>query len=240
MTPDTELIHAEPSPVKTLALLHTTPVTVAEMGARVAAINPGVRVINVLDDSLLADVMVAGEVTPAVRARLLLYLQAAQAAGANAVMTCCSSVGQAIEDLASEVAVPVLRIDTPMAEQASRLGSRVGVLATVPTTLAPTANLIERLAAQAGRHVQVTRRVVEGAYAARLAGDGETHDRLVRAALQTLSGEVDVIVLAQASMARLLASRGEPGLGEPDLGDTGGVPVLSSPDSGLAAALAAL
>ena len=225
MTPD-----AEPFSIKTLALLHTTPVTVLELGARVAAVNPGVRVINVLDDSLLTDVMGAGGVTPAVRDRLRLYLQAAQAAGAGAVMTCCSSVGQAVEDLATEFDFPVLRIDTPMAAQASRLGARVGVLATVPTTLAPTANLIERLASQAGRPVQVTRRVVDGAYAARLAGDGETHDRLVLAALQVLSGEVDVIVLAQASMARLLTS----------LGDAGGVPVLSSPDSGIAAALDAL
>jgi len=222
LTPD-----AEPFSIKTLALLHTTPVTVLELSARVAAVNPGVRVINVLDDSLLADVMGAGGVTPAVRDRLRLYLQAAQASGAGAVMTCCSSVGQAVEDLATEFDFPVLRIDTPMAAQASRLGARVGVLATVPTTLAPTADLIERLARQAGRQVQVTRRVVDGAYAARLAGDGETHDRLVLAALQVLSGEVDVIVLAQASMARLLAS----------LGDAGGVPVLSSPDSGIAAAL---
>lgn len=215
---------------KTLALLHTTPVTVSDLGARLADSAPNVRVINLLDDSLLGDVMAAGEVTPAVNDRLRLYLQAVQAAGAGAVMTCCSSVGRAVEDLAAEVSLPVLRIDTPMAAQASQLGERVGVLATVPTTLAPTADLIERLAGEQGRRVQVTRRVVDGAYAARLSGNGEEHDRLVLAALQELLGQVDVIVLAQASMARLL----------PALGDTGGIPVLSSPESGLAAALEVL
>ena len=216
-----------PQPVKTLALLHTTPVTIPDLSARAAAAAPNVRLINLLDDSLLSDVMAAGEVTPAVSARLRHYLVAAQDAGAGAVMTCCSSVGRAVEDLAAEVSLPVLRIDMPMAAQASQLGERVGVLATVPTTLTPTADLIERLARQAGRPVQVTRTLVDGAYAARLAGQGEEHDRLVLTALQALLGEVDVIVLAQASMARLL----------PVLGDTGGIPVLSSPESGLAAAL---
>ena len=215
------------APVKILALLHTTPVTIPELSTRAADSAPNVRLINLLDDSLLSDVMAAGEVTPAVRARLRHYLVAAQDAGAGAVMSCCSSVGQAVEELAAEVSLPVLRIDAPMAERASELGKRVGVLATVATTLAPTADLIERLARQGGRPVQVTRRLVDGAYAARLAGNGEKHDRLVLAALQELLGQVDVIVLAQASMARLL----------PTLGDTGGIPVLSSPESGLAAAL---
>ena len=215
------------APIKTLALLHTTPVTIPELSARAADSAPSVRLINLLNDSLLSDVMAAGEVTPAVRARLRHYLVAAQDAGAGAVMTCCSSVGQAVEDLATEVSLPVLRIDAPMAERASELGKRVGVLATVATTLSPTADLIERLARQGGRPVQVTRRLVDGAYAARLAGNGEEHDRLVLTALQALLGQVDVIVLAQASMARLL----------PTLGDTGGIPVLSSPESGLAAAL---
>ncbi|CAM3350803.1 Asp/Glu racemase [Deinococcus saxicola] len=230
MTPSPNAPSSSPQPVKILALLHTTPVTVPDLSARAAQSAPNIRIINLLDDSLLSDVMAAGEVTPAVSARLRHYLQAAQDAGAGAIMTCCSSVGQALEDLAAEVQLPVLRIDLPMAARASALGERVGVLATVPTTLAPTADLIERLARQEGRPVQVTRKLVDGAYDARLAGNGEGHDRLVLAALQGLLDEVDVIVLAQASMARLL----------PALGDTGGVPVLSSPESGLAAALESL
>lgn len=213
---------------KTLALLHTTPVTLPEMAERLRG--QGVRVVNLLDDSLLSDVMSAGQVTPAVRDRLAGMLRAAALAGADAAMTCCSSVGGAVEELAAGMPFPVLRIDRPMAERAVALGPRVGVLATVSTTLEPTAGLIERLARDSGREVTVTRRLVAGAYQARLAGHGEEHDRLVLAALRELLGAVDVIVLAQASMARLL----------PALGDTGSVPVLSSPESGLAAALETL
>lgn len=214
--------------MKTLALLHTTPVTLPEMAERLRG--QGVRVVNLLDDSLLSDVMAAGQVTPAVRARLAGMLRAAGLAGADAALSCCSSVGGVVEELAAGVSFPVLRIDRPMAERAVALGPRVGVLATVATTLEPTAGLIERLARGAGCEVTVTRRLVEGAYQARVDGHGDEHDRLVLAALRELLDTVDVIVLAQASMARLL----------PALGDTGGVPVLSSPESGVQAALEVL
>ena len=44
----------------------------------------------------------------------------------------------------------------------------------------------------------------EGAFEALMSGDQTTHDQKVAAALISLSKEVDVIVLAQASMARVV------------------------------------
>jgi hypothetical protein len=208
--------------MKTLALIHTTPVTVATMKALAMQTAPEVRLINLLDDSLLPDVMAAGHPTPAVTVRLRSYAEAAVNAGADAVMCCCSSVG-------AELAVPFLRIDGPMAEEAVQLGERVGVIATVATTLEPTARLIERAAERGARPVQVERVLVAGAYDALMAGEPERHDELVTAALAGLTERADVVVLAQASMARLI-----PALGELR------IPVLSSPNSGLARALESL
>ena len=215
--------------MKTLALIHTTPVTVASMKALAAQAAPDVRVINLLDDSLLPDVMRAGAVTAAVTGRLRSYAQAAVEAGADVVMCCCSSVGEAVEAVAADLPVPFLRIDGPMAEQAVALGGRVGVIATVASTLDPTARLIERAAERAQRSVQVERVLVDGAYSALMAGAPERHDELVTAALRDLVQRTDVVVLAQASMARLI----------PTLGDLR-IPILSSPDSGLAHALEGL
>ncbi|MFC4427281.1 aspartate/glutamate racemase family protein [Deinococcus navajonensis] len=215
--------------MKTLALIHTTPVTVTAMKALAAERAPGVRVINLLDDSLLPDVMRAGHLTPEVTDRLRVYAHAAVHAGADAVMCCCSSVGDAVETLRSELAVPFLRIDEPMADQAVRLGSRVGVIATVASTLEPTARLIERAGARAGLPVQVERVLVGGAYDALMEGRPEEHDALVTAALQGLTARAQVVVLAQASMARLL-----PGL------PPSATPILSSPEGGLERALEVL
>ena len=210
----------------TLALIHTTAVTVPSMKELAAQHLPGVRVISILDDSLLPDVMAAGGVTDAVRRRLHAYVAQATEAGAQAVMSCCSSIGDAVEEIAHEAAVPVLRVDAPMAEEAVRHGPRIGVLATVRTTLEPTAGLIRRTAARLGRPAEVEAVVVDGAYAALQAGRAEEHDRLVLAALQDLLGRSDVVVLAQASMARLLNALPSP----PP------VPVLTSPVTGLCAA----
>jgi len=211
---------------RTLALLHTTPVTVTSMKELAVKLLPGVRVINILDDSLLPDVITAGGMTPKVEARMKVYVEQAAAAGAGAVLCCCSSVGEAVERIGATSAIPVLRIDEPMAAAAVRTGERVGVIATVGTTLGPTADLITRKAAEAGRKVLVEAVLVEGAYAALSAGRADEHDRLVLAALEALLERVDVVVLAQGSMARLLAN----------LAQAPRVPVLTSPGLGLTAA----
>ena len=213
----------------TLALIHTTPVNLPSFRDLAAEHLAGVRVINILDDSLLADVMTAGGVTDPVRRRLRAYVDQALVAGAQAVMSCCSSIGDAVEEIASQSDVPVLRIDAPMAEEAVRLvrpGHTIGVLATVQTTLDPTANLIRRTAERLGKPTHVDAVLVEGAYEALRAGDGDEHDRRAGAALQSLLARADVVVLAQASMARLLSALPVPPA----------VPVLTSPVSGLKAA----
>jgi Asp/Glu/hydantoin racemase len=91
-----------------------------------------------------------------------------------------------------------------MADQAVQIGRRIGVIATLPTTLEPTSDLVSRRAARAGRPAELTARLCEGAFDALMSGDATTHDAIVAAALRELSGRVDVILLAQASMARVV------------------------------------
>ena len=74
----------------------------------------------------------------------------------------------------------------------------------VKTTLDPTLELIQRRAALAEKKIELTSKLVEGAFEALMSGDAATHDAKVAAALKELSQQVDVIVLAQASMARVV------------------------------------
>jgi Asp/Glu/hydantoin racemase len=115
---------------------------------------------------------------------------------------------------------PVVRVDEPMAERAVRLGRRIGVAATLRTTLQPTLELLRAKALDAGRQVDLVESLCEGAFAAVLSGDTQTHDRLLTESLCALRTSVDVVVLAQASMARVVAS----------LPGNGHVPILSSPE----------
>src|SRR5207237_3562 len=98
------------------------------------------------DDSLIKDVIKHGKLTPANARRVVGHVTSAEAAGANYILVTCSSIGRAVETAASLASVPVLRVDQPMADEAVRLGRKIGVIATLPTTLEPTADLIARRA----------------------------------------------------------------------------------------------
>ena len=90
-----------------------------------------------------------------------------------------------------------------MADQAVQTGKRIGVIATLSTTLQPTSDLVKRRAAKAGKTIELETVLCEGAFDALMSGDAATHDALVTKALRELSAKTDVIVLAQASMGRV-------------------------------------
>lgn len=118
------------------------------------------------------------------------------------------------------VDVPILKIDDPMAEKAVATGKRIGVVCTASTTLVPSEGIIREHAARQGKEVEVTMKLDSNALDAIMAGDRAEHDRRVREAAARLSKENDVVVLAQASMARLA----------PELNKVLSVPVLASPE----------
>lgn len=207
-----------------LALIHTVAGNEPLFERLVHEILPEVSASAVVDESLLADAIAAGHLTDDVAGRLAAHVADAERAGADAVLVTCSSVGAAVDAAAEHSRIPVLRVDRPMAQRAAEEGSVIGVLGTLRTTLLPTAALVEAEADRAGKAVRVVPRLADGAFEALSSGDRETHDRLVRHAFGDLQDEVDVVLLAQASMARVLDAI-------PD-GERR-VPVLSSPRSGV-------
>ncbi|WHP16379.1 aspartate/glutamate racemase family protein [Cellulomonas sp. ES6] len=228
-------VPASPAPgsAGTVGLLHTVPALAQRFDADVDAAAPLLRRLHVVDGWLLATAVAQG-VTPQVEAAVAAHVRHLVDAGATAVLVTCSSIGEAAEAAAATVDVPVLRVDASMAREAVTLASapgargRVAVLATLASTLGPTGRLVQRAAADAGADVDVEAGVVDGAAAARDAGDGERADRLVAEAVADAARGADVVVLAQASMA------GAAALAEP------AVPVLTSPAGGVAALVRAL
>lgn len=215
--------------MRTVVVVHTGPATVQPIKQQFQQILPDVRVVNIMDDSLLNDVMAAGHLTEAVTGRIFSYMQLGQQMGAVALLNACSSVGEAASAARPAISIPLIKIDDVMAERAVVTGSRIGVVATVKTTLEPTVRLIRAKAAAAGKSIDVTEALAEGAFQALLDGKSELHDEIVKRTIESLADKVDVIVLAQVSMARLV-----PAL-------TGmKVPVLSSPQSGVEAVRDAL
>jgi Asp/Glu/hydantoin racemase len=152
-------------------------------------------------------------------------------AGADAVMVTCSSLGPGVALGQQLFDIPVIRIDEAMAEAAVRMGRRIGVMATLRTTLEPTIALLREKAAEAGIDIEIVDSLCDGAFDAVLAGNTAVHDRILSEALKSEMKGVDVVILAQASMARVVTAM-------PD--GTLSMPVLSSPELAVKSARAIL
>jgi len=207
---------------KTVFIIHTSSVSVGDLSALFAEMAPGVVVRHIIDDSLLPEVLANGGVTPGVTRRLCQYAVQAESAGATLIFNQCSSVGEVADIAAKMVKVPLVKVDERMAETACRTGSRIGVVATLPTTMGPTVRLIKRMAEKLGKSVTITEELSSGAFEKLIAGDRKAHNEMVIASIRTLAQQVDVVVCAQGSMLAL----------KPDLGETR-VPVLMSPPLGV-------
>lgn len=150
---------------------------------------------------------------------MLSYYYAAVDAGADYIFNTCSSVGNVADNANLFLPIPVIRIDEQMALKAIELSDKIGVIATLPTTLGPTANLLKKIAAEKGKSITIVECLAEGAFESMMSGDRDKHDVLILEASKKLASQVDVIVLAQGSMARM----------EQQLAKESGKIILSSP-----------
>ncbi len=186
------------------------------------------EIMNYQDPSILAEVRENSYVKAAPAARLVgMYMQAVSD-GADAILNCCSSVGEvadAAQDIGKYTGIPIVRIDEEMCREAVRLGARIAVLATLPTTLTPTKNTILRVAREMNRHVELVDGLVDA-----FGADQDQFKALLCAKAGELKDQADVILLCQGSMA----------YAEETIHESTGLPVLSSPRFGAAALAAAL
>lgn len=187
------------------------------------------EILNYQDPSILQEIREAGYVTAAAAARLVSMFMQAVSDGSDAVLNVCSSVGEAADaarSIGAYTGVPIVRIDEDMCKEAVRLGDRIGVLATLPTTLEPTKNTIRRVARELGRQVQIVDGLIDGAFGI----NQEQFKKKMRDKTAEITDQADVILLCQGSMAYV----------EEYLQEIFRKPVLSSPRFGAAALRKAL
>ena len=144
----------------------------------------------ILDESLLRNTIERGSLSDLTKRRLATYIWSAVDAGADAVVVTCSTLGPAVDAIAPLCPVPLFRIDEGMAKAAVEQADRIGVLATLSTTLVPTVELLKRKAGEAGKDVAIEDVLVEGAFQLLAGGDVEAHDAQIRLALEKLSQKV--------------------------------------------------
>jgi len=205
---------------QSVTMIHTVASLVPTFKDLAREIVPSVDVFHVVDESLLTVTRRLGRIVPPTRRRLLDLATGADDLGVDAILVTCSSVGPVTDAIRPFLRAPILRVDEAMADAAVASGRRIGVLATLTSTLEPTRDLIATRARASGVEIDVRAQLADGAFEAMASGNTSRHDEIVSAALQDLASDRDVIVLAQASMARVLDNLGP---AAPT------IPVLSSP-----------
>ena len=208
----------------TLGLIHNSATLVPIFNEIAGRVMPDVKILHFVDESTIKNTIAAGHLQKATMRQVIGLVGSTFNAGCDVALVTCSSIGRAVDMAAELYEQPVLRVDRAMAEKAVATGPRIGVVATLSTTLTPTADLIRLVASEQGKPVEIVEHVCEGAFAAVMAGDGATHDRIVGEALTGAMKGMDVIVLAQASMARVVAALPEGAVS---------APVLASPELGM-------
>lgn len=184
-----------------LVYTSTTPELISDLETAVKKVLPNdVEIASYQDPSILTEVRDAGYVTPPPAARLISMYMQAVIDKADAILNVCSSVGEvadSIQDAAKYIGVPVVRIDEEMCREAVRLGCRIGVMATLPTTLNPTKNTILRVAREMNKHVTLVDSLVDGGFGL----NQEEFKQLMTKYAGEINDQVDVILFAQGSMA---------------------------------------
>ena len=197
-----------------IALIHALQHSLSPIAASFAKLWPEATLMNLLDDSLSADLARDGRLTPDMTDRFLALGRYSVSTGADAILFTCSAFGPCIEAVARELSpMPVLKPNQAMIEQAVARGHRIGLLSTFPPTL-------RSMPAEFPDSIQLVPKLAEGAMAALDRGDRAEHDRLVAEASRDLR-DCDLIALAQYSMAPAASL----------VAKASGLPVLTTPDS---------
>lgn len=210
-----------------IAFLHTAAVHIETFDALGALLAPELKLAHAVREDILSAAMRAGGVTPAIALDTQEALQALAAGGAAVIVCTCSTLGAIVEEAALASPVPMLRIDRPMADQAVGAGRRIGIAACLSSTIEGTQGMVMESARRAGRDCEIRTFLFSDIWPA--FQEGRLHDyyEAIAERLTDAAREVDVLILAQASMAPAaeIASRHI------------GIPILSSPRTGFEKAL---
>ena len=211
----------------TLSFLHTSPIHIATFDALIKDQAPDIPVTHLVGEEFLAEARDKG-ISPELTKRIHDKILAAIDDDASVVLCTCSSIGGSAESANGLTAVPIIRVDRPMAEKAISIGTRIIVAAALESTIGPTTELIRDAAVKAEKEVELIEVLCADAWARFEAGDQDGYIDKIATQLRQVVDQGEVIVLAQASMAGAAA-----------LCTDLPIPVLSSPSLGVAAAVAA-
>jgi len=189
---------------KRIVIIHATPVAINPIQKAFRQDWSEAELVNILDDSLSPDLESAGSQTPDIIERIVALARYGSDIGASGILYSCSAFSDAIDAAKSALALPVLKPNEAMFDEAMEAGSRIGLLATFGPSVPSMEKEFRDMAAKQGKTVYLESLLVEEAMTALKAGDTETHNRLLAESAPRLV-ECDAVMLAHFSTSRALA-----------------------------------
>lgn len=184
---------------KRVILVHPYLPTMAPIIDAFARLWPEAEVLNLLDESLYADVGADGVLAPDLFERIETLLRHARASGADGVIFTGATFSPAVETARASLGLPVLKADEAMCEEIAACRGRVAILCTAKRAL-PVIRAGVEAAARGGPIPRIEEICVEGAKDALIEGDNARHNRLIATAMAELDG-YDKLALGQITMA---------------------------------------
>ncbi|OQX28518.1 MAG: hypothetical protein B0D92_08505 [Spirochaeta sp. LUC14_002_19_P3] len=197
--------------MKKMVIFHTTVKTVDPLSALAAKYLPDYTVNNILDDSILPELLESPKNMQQVYERISILLSAVKSA--DFILLACSSIG-GYKDFSPKInSIPVLRIDEQMIVKAIDNGGSIAVLATLKTTLQPTMDFCLTVLRQMKKEdISFESYLLDKAYDCGKKGDMSGHDSIIKTCIAEIEDKFQSIILAQASMAQ--AVKNHPALGK--------------------------
>lgn len=167
---------------KTLGIIHASHITIQAMQPYIERYLPDVSIMHLCDDTIQRDNIAAGVGVIPKRnyKKFAEYSHNLQEAGVDMILLACSTFNFAAELARPMIDIPIAQIDRPMMEKAVRTGSRIGLLATLETTVPSSERLLQIAAKEAGKEISCKTVLCREAFDAYSREDVETHNRILK------------------------------------------------------------
>lgn len=195
-------------------------ITIDPMGMAFDEIWPEAQHLAIADETLYADFAGGKPITDETYSRVSDLLHYAATTRCDGLVFTGSVFGDPVERARQDISIPVLTSYEAMIEEAFAAGTRFGILSTAPGSMKNLSADLEAEAQRRGVAITLNGHIAADARPPILAGDVETHDRIVveQAARMT---DCDCLMFAQVSM----------GLTARQVAPVPGRPVLTAPDA---------
>lgn len=190
---------------RTLGIIHASSITIDAVKPYVQKYIPEVQIMHLCDDTIQRDNIAAGVgVIPKVNYfKFAQYAHNLEEAGVDVIMLACSTFNYAAELARPVINTPIAQIDRPMMELAVKAGKKIGLLATLATTVPSSERLLKIAALEANKEIEIKTVLCSEAFDEYLKGNYDRHNEILLQAIDSLSSEVDCIAMAQLSMSKL-------------------------------------